>query len=152
MTFVDSSTVAFTGGSAGWNQAPSGASSSSGPASGIAPWMHEVEARLRELFLLNEGWDGGFAPRVVPATIQRAHELLAQVATILPGSRRPTVAPTPNGGVALEWNSSVAHLEIVAEGTTVVVGYDVPQAGLDWEGLFSEAPLNAGQLLYEYFS
>jgi hypothetical protein len=152
MTFVDSTAVVYSRPVANWGVARSGASCFSGTAQGIASWTHDVEARLRELFLLDDGWDGGYAPRVNPGSIELVHGLLAQIAQVLPTSRRPMVSPTPNGGVAIEWTSTLAHLEIVAEEQRVVLVYDVPSKRLDWEGDFVDAPFNAGQLLYEFFS
>lgn len=65
---------------------------------------------LLALLSLQPDWDSYGALPVDPATLEFADGLLAR--TMRPGSPKPTVVPTPSGGVQLEWHRAGIDLEV----------------------------------------
>ena len=86
------------------------------------PWdatgvLDEVRARLRELGQLPADWDDQDGGPVEPETLERAEQLLLEIAERFgppAGTRiRPSVvAPIPGGGVYLEWRSAQGDLQV----------------------------------------
>lgn len=157
MTLVESTPVAYGYSTATWPAASRGASVSGFAvtfgewAPRRASWLRAAAERLKDLFLLESGWDGGVAPQLSPPVIQVAWELLRQVCDLMPAVQMPLILPTANGGVALEWTAEAGDLTIELDGTPRL-SFDIPAHGAPWEGSFNDSPVNAGELLFEYFT
>lgn len=119
------------------------------PGSLAAPrsWIHEVDIEIKELLLLSEGWDGIVAYPVSPAAIGAARDLAAEICGALPALRRPTVTPSIDGRVVLEWHSPGRHIDFTVGRDSIEVFYEDEEQGLDWEGPLPNAPLNPVTLL-----
>jgi hypothetical protein len=68
-----------------------------------------VVSKLHELLDLREGWNSYGARRIDPGAVVAALRILAQANWLGP---LPNVAPTPRGGVELEWGGDDDGVEI----------------------------------------
>jgi hypothetical protein len=118
---------------------------------GDAWWSHDVCIEIKELSLLSRGWDGDVANSISTSAIDLSRQIAIQVANLIPEVMRPSVIPTVNGGVALEWHTALAHLEIVVEGQKVDVFYSVTDPPDEWEGSLDEARVNPAAILQRHF-
>ena len=96
-------------------------------------WLMPVFSALSELLALAANWDSYGAPSVDPMSVASALEALSWVMrsdTIV-----PTVVPTVEGGVQLEWHTRGIDLEIEVSppGRSYVCFYD-RQGDAQWEG------------------
>ncbi len=66
--------------------------------------------RLKELAELRKGWDSYNAEPLNPRAVRRTLQLLPALSPFDPGD--PTVVPTFNGGVQLEWHDKTGDVEI----------------------------------------
>lgn len=123
--------------------------SAAGP--GDAQWSHDVCIEIKELSLLANGWDGDVASAISASAIELAIQVALQVANLIPQVMRPSVTPTVNGGVVLEWHSAEVHVEISVENQQVGVFYETMDPPDEWEGSLDEAPLNPAAILQRYF-
>lgn len=101
-------------------------------------WLEPTIDRILHFVALPQGWDGSSAPPVQPGAVARALELLQDVL----GSHDrpvPTIAPTPRGGLHVEWHGKQVEveLEIPAHGP-IMVTYDDHVRHEEWDGTFSE--------------
>lgn len=105
-------------------------------------WLHAVDVEIKELLLLPEGWDGVAAYPVSVEAVSCARRLLAEICAALPALRQPTVTPSIDGCVALEWHSAGRHLDFTVGRESIEVFYEDDEQGLDWEGPLPESPLD----------
>ena len=105
-------------------------------------WIHAVDAEIKELLLLSEGWDGAAAYPVSVEAVSDARELAAKVCAALPGLRPPTVTPSIDGRVVLEWHSPDRHIDFTVGRDSIEVFYEDDEQGLDWDGLLPDSPLD----------
>ena len=110
----------------------------------VAPrpsWIHGVDVEIKELLLLSEGWDGVGAYVVSVEAVNGARELAEEISEALPRIRRPTVTPSIDGCVVLEWHSPGRHIDFTVGRESIVVFYEDGELGLDWEGPLPDSPI-----------
>ena len=110
-------------------------------------WIHATDVEIKELLLLSEGWDGAAAHPVSTEAVVGARELAAEVCAALPGLRPPTVTPSIDGRVVLEWHSSDGHIDFTVGRESIEVFYEDYEQGLDWDGPLPDSPLHPLTLL-----
>ena len=104
-------------------------------------WLHEVDIEIKELLLLPEGWDGFAAYLVSAEAVREARRLAERINEALPRLRRPTVTPSIDGRVVLEWHSPDRHIDFVAGRESIEVFYEDDKLGQDWEGPLPNSPI-----------
>ena len=105
-------------------------------------WIHAVDIEIKELLLLSEGWDGTAAYPVSTEAVNDARRLAAEICDALPALRHPTVTPSIDGGVVLEWHSPNRHIDFTVGRESIEVFYEDDEQGLDWDGPLPDSPLN----------
>jgi hypothetical protein len=92
-------------------------------------WARSVVDAFRNL---PEGWDSYGAMAVDPTAADLAEQLLAELRRI-PGLAIPQAAPSPDGGVSIEWHRTNIDLVIsVGPGDEPPSAY-IANAGQEWE-------------------
>ena len=82
---------------------------------GTSPgWLHDAANQLISILDLAENWDSYGARRVSVRSVQAATELLDSV--IDGETPQPSIVPTPEGGVQLEWH--IFNIDLEAEITS----------------------------------
>lgn len=114
-------------------------------------WLHDVQVDIKELLLLNSGWDGTVADPVSLQAVENSRQLIASVHEALPTLRRPVVTPTIDGRVVIEWHSNEAHFDLNVGNVDVLVFCEARDEGIEWEGSAQEIPINPGEFLTRYF-
>lgn len=84
---------------------------SAGRASQVDPWVEDTIDRLGELAELAPGWDGHGGDTPQPAYIIEAITFLATV--MRPETPAPSIVPTSDGGLQLEWHRAGLDVEIL---------------------------------------
>jgi len=74
------------------------------------PWKHPLVLDLARALELVEGWDSYSAPRVANKAVNLALHLLEVAAPR--DAPTPTVVPTTEGGIQLEWHCAGIDLEL----------------------------------------
>lgn len=95
--------------------------------------------RLDELAALPDGWLDGFGRRIEPPMVDQARQLLAALSARQIAD--PSIYPTPNGGIQLEWAypGGGTTIEIVTPDRRMdLCTYDTESAG----GVESTFPLD----------
>lgn len=110
-------------------------------------WIHAVDIEIKELLLLPEGWDGAAAFPVSVEAVTSARSLAAEICDALPGLRHPTVTPSIDGRVVLEWHSPIRHIDFTVGRGSIEVFYEDDGQGLGWEGPLADSPLDPLTLL-----
>lgn len=157
MTIAESTPVGYNYSTSSWLAASRGASVTGYVATfgswtaPRAPWLKAIADRLKDLFLLDTGWDGGVAPPIEPRLIELTWRVAQQVAEYLPTVQPPQVVPTVNGGISLEWTRDESELSIEL-GDRARLYYDIPSHRQTWEGEFTDSPVNPGELLLANFA
>ena len=105
-------------------------------------WIHAVDIEIKGLLLLSEGWDGVAAYPVPVEAVSEARALAAEICGALPALRHPTVTPSIDGRVVLEWHSPTRHIDFTVGRDSIEVFYEDEEQGLDWDGLLPDAPLD----------
>ncbi len=103
-------------------------------------WIAAVDIEIKELLLLSEGWDGIAAYPVSTEAVDGARRLAARICHAVPGLRRPTVTPSIDGRVVLEWHTANCHIDFTVGRESVEVFYEDDARGLDWDGPLPESP------------
>lgn len=110
-----------------------------------APWLDQVSANLRELRHLKAGWDSYGAPRITGRAIRRMVSLLEDVATA--STPAPSIAPTSEGGVQVEWHEGGMDLELRSDSDGHIYAFmRQPSVGEEWDDLLPSADLAAAWL------
>jgi len=106
------------------------------PESFEAEWKHTVESLIERLCELQPGWDSYLAVQIDPELITDAKALASRLA--VPGVPAPSVVPTVNGTIQIEWHTLKCDAEIeILENRRYHV-FTMPVAAQAWEG---ELPL-----------
>ena len=105
-------------------------------------WVHAVDIEIKELLLLSDGWDGAAAYPVSIEAVSDARALAAAICNALPALRHPTVTPSIDGRVVLEWHSPIRHIDFTVGRDSIEVFYEDEEQGLDWDGLLPDSPLD----------
>jgi hypothetical protein len=86
-------------------------------------WLDEAKNQLEELSKLANGWDSYGGKQITATALSFARQLLLQLVT--PGMPRPSLVPTSDGSVQIEWHTKGIDLEIlVLSSTRVGVSFD----------------------------
>ncbi len=114
------------------------------PSSHTAPprWIDAVDIEIKELLLLSEGWDGIAAYSVSTDAVDIARRLAAEICEAVPALRRPTVTPSINGRVVLEWHWSDRHVDFTVGRDSIEVFVEDEERCLDWEGPLADCPVD----------
>lgn len=75
------------------------------------PWIEEAADRLAELAELGPGWDGHGGHEPEFSYISQAIEFLSSV--MRPTTPTPSIVPTSDGGLQLEWHRAGLDVEIL---------------------------------------
>ncbi|MYB37151.1 MAG: hypothetical protein F4Y26_07165 [Gammaproteobacteria bacterium] len=73
-------------------------------------WTRSSSQRLAEIAALQEDWDSYGAPPISRARIEAVGDLIQTVAD--GRAPPPTLVPTPDGSIQLEWHSHGVELEV----------------------------------------
>lgn len=73
-------------------------------------WLESAVDRLASLVRLEAGWDSYQARTIDPQRAQ--HVLLALLEVMKPATPLPSIVPTTDGGIQLEWHRNGIDLEI----------------------------------------
>ena len=96
-------------------------------------WLQPTVQGSADLLALPRGWDSYDAPKIKFAAVRSALDLL--VAILKPESPGPSVVPTVQGGVQLEWHIQGIDLEIRLDSPDKVeISCEDLHAGIEWEG------------------
>src|SRR5579862_7034101 len=82
-------------------QAGSDSSASLGAETG---WIEKSERDIKELLLLDVGWDGDGAFPVTDAAVEATKTLVKDLYVDLPSLSAPFITASAEGGIALEWS------------------------------------------------
>lgn len=105
-------------------------------------WLQPTVQGFADLLALPRGWDSYDAPKIKFAAVRSALDLL--VATLKPQSPGPSVVPTVQGGLQLEWHIQGIDLEIRLDSPDKVdIFCEDLHAGIEWEG---SIPSDEGRL------
>lgn len=113
-------------------------------------WLPDVKVQIKELLLLDPGWDGSVAAPISGAAVEAAIRFLQTAVEFVEGVRRPYVSPTANGGVNVEWHGADAHFDVTVEGDAVWVYASGPDA--EWEGPLPDITTEAVGVLTSCFT
>ena len=98
------------------------------------PWRTYVEQRLAVLAGLQADWDGYGASAIAPEAINRARDLLGVIevlALAFPQITCPSIVPTADGGVDLEWcpvGGAWVSIEASADGQPWAIGHNADRS------------------------
>jgi len=104
-------------------------------------WIDKVDAEIRDLLFLLEGWDGVSAYPVSTDAVDGARRLAAKICDALPDLRRPTITPSIDGCVVLEWHRSDRHIDFTVRRDSIEVFYEDVGQGVGWEGPLADSPI-----------
>jgi hypothetical protein len=98
----------------------------------VPAWVSQTVEYMSKLFALPDNWDADGARRIAPSAAMSALRLvLAAAAT---GAPPPSLVPTVEGGLQVEWHTHGIDLEIETLGSDrFAVLYEDQQTGADWE-------------------
>ena len=82
----------------------------------ISDWLLSVRDRLRTLMRLEENWDSYGARPVAPGLADATLDILNLISG--PDVPLPSIVPTPNGELQLEWHTNGIDLEVEASSPT----------------------------------
>jgi len=118
-----------------------------GPSS-IGGWTDSALIQIKELTWLEDDWDAYGATKITQRAIDKAMYLVEEISS-LPS---PTIAPTPDGGVAFEWRNDNKNLtfEVTGSGQVEII-YDVGDEH-PWAGSISESPIDQWAVIQKFFA
>ena len=105
-------------------------------------WIRAVKSEIRELLLLSEGWDGAAAYPGSAEAVGGTRRLAAEIYLAWPALRHPTVTPSIDGRVVLEWHSSNRHIDFTVGRESIEVFYQDDEQDLEWDGPLLDSPLD----------
>jgi hypothetical protein len=110
----------------------------------------ETATRLRELSALKGGWDDGDALPISPDAIKAASDVLRGLSMLRP-FQNPSIVPTFDGSIQLEWHSTSRSLEFEYTSTQwSILGVD--SANTQHPRYFTESmPLNMATDLEPFY-
>lgn len=96
------------------------------------PWLDTAAAKLETLTELGDNWDSYGGRRIAVATVLEVFQLLAGLYAL--GLTAPTIVPTSNGGIQLEWRVRELELELSFEPNGRMLAlFDDASRGESWE-------------------
>lgn len=113
------------------------------------PWRHSIDNKIFDLLDLAEGWDGEFAYQIMPEAVHNARKLADVIGQSYPDLPRPTITPTIDGKVFLEWYT-MTHSISFTVGRTIDVFYIDEAMEIEWEGPLELSPVPPGVFLREH--
>jgi hypothetical protein len=72
----------------------------------------DLPTQSAQLELLPADWDGENADKPKSSVVAAVKGFIASMEKVMPGLSEPTIAPTRNGGVLLEWNMQDYRLDL----------------------------------------
>lgn len=98
-----------------------------------SPWIAAVATRFAELLTLPRDWDGHGGDSVASENVEAAGRFLAAV--MAPSTPAPTIVPTSDGGLQLEWHRAGFDVELPFgdEDSPLLYVAEV-DSGREWEG------------------
>lgn len=88
-------------------------SKSNPPSHRAADPYHDVVERIRALRGLEAGWNSYRAGRIEDVAMRRAIRFIGELPNLHRPVPPPSVAPTPNGGVALHWEAGDREVDVI---------------------------------------
>lgn len=104
------------------------------------PWKDVIEERLASIAELAEDWDSYGAPPISRTAIDTAKAVLGALSVLsaaFPTLPCPSIVPTADGSVDLEWNpkgGAWASVEIEATGQILALGHDAERVDVQGPG------------------
>jgi hypothetical protein len=109
----------------------------------MSPQFRQMAEELSELAELPENWNGYGSPRLQPAAISEASNLIGILEVLhMPV---PQFVPVSGGGIQLEWHNNKCELEVEIRADGTMEFLIVDETGTMREGRF---PLSYTSLLY----
>jgi hypothetical protein len=99
------------------------------PMLGSAPWLKAANVRLREIALLEPGWDGYGSAKPSARVIGAAVDLLKTLAVA--NFPAPHVVPVGGGAIQVEWHRDGRSLEIVVHAAGTVEYLEIENDSFD---------------------
>lgn len=112
-------------------------------------WRHSVDTAILDLLDLAEGWDGEFAYRIMPEAVDQSRKLADAIGKLCLDLPHPTVTPTIDGKVALEWYTKTHSINFTI-GRTIDVFYRDEAVDNEWEGPLDLSPVPPEVFLSEH--
>lgn len=79
-------------------------------------WTEDAERSIKQLLLLDPGWDGEYALPVTEIAVAASQKLIMILSEAVPGIRPPFIGASIFGGVSLEWSQrGSTHIQFSAE-------------------------------------
>lgn len=113
------------------------------------PWRHSVDNKIFDLLDLAEGWDGEFAYRIMPEAVYNSRKLAYIIGQYYPDLPHPTITPTIDGKVVLEWYTITHSISFII-GRTIDIFYRDEAVEIEWEGPLDLSPVHPGVFLREH--
>ena len=111
-------------------------------------WLVPVAQAMSEIMNLPVNWDSYGALSVRPTAIHAALELLFEI--MQADTPAPTVVPTVQGGVQLEWHTHGIDLEIeILSPGRLFVYYEDHEQQTEWEGEITADLTRLSEVLFE---
>ena len=99
----------------------------------VDTWIMAIFGRIAELAQLGENWDSYGARPVQNWSALAAARVLSYLVEY--DSPAPSIVPTPDGHVQVEWHTNGIDLEIEFVGPALIhVAFENLQTGEEWEG------------------
>lgn len=86
-----------------------------------SPWLVSVQHEIRDLLLLEAGWDLYSARPIDERAVATAQVIVLEAARF--GCPRPSIVPMSRGGIQVEWHTRGMNIEVTipSHGSSVVV-------------------------------
>lgn len=114
------------------------------------PWRHSVDNKIFDLLDLAEGWDGEFAYPIMPEAVYNSRKLAYIIGRYYPDLPHPTITPTIDGKVVLEWYTTSHSISFIV-GRTIDIFYRDEAVEIEWEGPLDLSPVHPGAFLREHY-
>lgn len=101
-----------------------------GNSSRLPEQLSDVVESFARMALLQEGWDSYGAESIRPAAMKEAFSLIL---TACRYGLAPELAPTPSGGVQIEWEHFGREFDVRVEGPGEYHAYYLDTTGEEWD-------------------
>ena len=116
-------------------------------------WQADTLKRVRNLRWLAPGWDGPGSPAMHRTTVDVACFLIDKLAESLPTLRPPTIVPTPEAGIFVEWYDPTCSIGFtVRHAGSVEVCYEDADRDIEWEGGIGKLQSGQAKRLAEHLT
>jgi hypothetical protein len=99
--------------------------------------LHKPLMQLERLANLEENWDSYGGRPVSPRAVWRSVELIVRI--LESNADAPSIVPTSEGGIQLEWHPTEADLELIIHPDGTVDAYLETGSGQTWEGPLADS-------------